>query len=70
VAITCSLEEEENEDVATRFLAARSEFKALDLESRLAAAQRQFVVGPGCWRVLTAGDHDGFSVNVFEKAGV
>ena len=26
------------------------------------------VTGPGAWRVLTGGDHDGFSVHVLAKA--
>lgn len=66
VAITCSLEREENDDVVARFLAERPEFARLPLdglEPPLAAG----VAGPGAWRILTAGDHDGFSVGVLAK---
>jgi 16S rRNA (cytosine967-C5)-methyltransferase len=69
VAITCSLEEEENEAVAQTFLKAASQFTSFDLEPHLTGLQSQCIVGPGCWRVLTGGDHDGFSVNVFVKSG-
>ena len=28
------------------------------------------ITGPGAWRLLTGGDHDGFTVNVLEKARI
>jgi len=28
------------------------------------------ITGPGAWRVLTGGDHDGFTVNVLAKARI
>jgi 16S rRNA (cytosine967-C5)-methyltransferase len=68
IAITCSLEEEENEAVVARFGAAHPEFSLLPLASRLDAPLAAAVIGPGCWRILTGGDHDGFSVNVLAKA--
>ena len=68
VAITCSLEEEENERVAARFLEAHREFAPLPLEEAVAAPLAGGITGPGSWRVLTGGDHDGFSVNVLAKA--
>jgi 16S rRNA (cytosine967-C5)-methyltransferase len=68
VAITCSLEAEENEDVVSRFLAARSDFSPLPLSGALAPPLAGAITGPGAWRVLTAGDHDGFSVNVLARA--
>ena len=68
VAITCSLEEEENEAVAQSFVAAHPEFSLLPLASRLDAPLGTEIIGPGCWRILTGGDHDGFSVNVLAKA--
>ncbi len=67
VAITCSLEAEENERVIERFLSLRSEFVPLDLASRLAPPLDRWVEGPGFWRVKTAEEHDGFSVHVLEK---
>jgi 16S rRNA (cytosine967-C5)-methyltransferase len=68
VAITCSLEEEENERVAARFAADHPEFAPLPLDEVLAPPLAAGVTGPGSWRVLTGGDHDGFSVNVLAKA--
>ena len=68
VAITCSLEEEENEQVAARFLAAHPDFAPAPLENVLDAPASAAVAGLGLWRLLTAGDHDGFSVNVLVKA--
>lgn len=61
VAITCSLEREENEDVVASFLtrAGGSGFAPAPLEG-----------GPGAWRVLSGGDHDGFTVHVLEKARI
>jgi len=67
VAITCSLEREENEDVIARFLAAHRDFEPLALEELLSPELREFVFAPGAWRILTAGDHDGFSVSVLRK---
>lgn len=68
VAITCSLEREENEDVIASFLAARREFSPLPLADLLTPPASAAVTGPGAWRVLTGGDHDGFSVSVLARA--
>jgi 16S rRNA (cytosine967-C5)-methyltransferase len=70
VAITCSLEQEENERVVERFVAANPEFAPLPLEGRVDPAAASGIEGPGAWRVLTGGDHDGFSVNVLAKAPI
>ncbi|HKI00609.1 MAG TPA: transcription antitermination factor NusB [Thermoanaerobaculia bacterium] len=67
VAITCSLEREENEDVMARFLATNPEFSPLPLEELLENPVASSITGPGAWRILTGGDHDGFTVNVLEK---
>ena len=67
VAITCSLEEEENEHVIARFLAARPEFAPLDLGPRLPREIARALRAPGFWRLPTADEHDGFSVHVLEK---
>lgn len=64
-AITCSLEDTENEAVADRFLARHSEFSRLNLGERLQSPLDEFVQGPGLWRILTGGDHDGFTVQLF-----
>jgi 16S rRNA (cytosine967-C5)-methyltransferase len=68
VAITCSLEPEENEGVVERFLAGHPGFAPLPLAGLLAAPADQGVIAPGVWRVLTGGDHDGFTVSVLERA--
>lgn len=68
VAITCSLEREENEDVVARFLAAHRDLAPLPLAGALEPPFEELATGPGAWRVPTAGDHDGFSVNVLEKS--
>lgn len=68
VAITCSLEEEENEQVVGRFLASHPEFAPLPLDDLPLPRPAEVLVGPGSWRVLTAGDHDGFTVHVLAKA--
>jgi 16S rRNA (cytosine967-C5)-methyltransferase len=70
VAITCSLEREENEDVVARFLATHPEFSLLPLADLLEKPVAAGVTGPGAWRVLTGGDHDGFSVHVLAKSPV
>lgn len=70
VAITCSLEREENEDVVARFLVAHPEFAPLPLAGLLEEPVAAGVTGPGAWRVLTGGDHDGFTVNVLAKARI
>jgi 16S rRNA (cytosine967-C5)-methyltransferase len=70
IAITCSLEREENEDVMARFLATHSDFSLLPLEGMLETTVASGVTGPGAWQVLTGGDHDGFTVNVLAKAPV
>jgi len=67
-AITCSLEAEENEQVAARFLDAHPDFEPLPLDGRLDPPLSQGILGPGAWRVPTGDDHDGFSVSVLAKA--
>jgi 16S rRNA (cytosine967-C5)-methyltransferase len=70
VAITCSLEEEENEAVVARFLATHPEFAPAELESGREKPLAAGATAPGTWRIPTAGDHDGFSVNVLRKARI
>ena len=69
VAITCSLEREENEDVVSRFLsgAAGTGFAPVP-PVLLGSADGS--LDSGGWRVLTGGDHDGFTVHVLGKARV
>jgi 16S rRNA (cytosine967-C5)-methyltransferase len=70
VAITCSLEPEENADVVSRFIAAHPGFALLPLDGALDTPVAGGVTGPGSWRLLTGGDHDGFSVHVLAKARI
>ena len=70
IAITCSLEREENEDVMARFLATHPELSLLPLEGMLESPVAAGVTGPGTWRILTGGDHDGFTVQVLAKARI
>lgn len=67
VAITCSLEAEENEHVIAQFLADNAGFRPLPLEEHLQEPLRAFIAGPGLWRALTADDHDGFTVQVLQR---
>lgn len=68
VAITCSLEAEENEQVGERFLAAHAEFRPRPLDDLVEPLVIAGVEAPGRWRVLPAGDHDGFTVQVFARS--
>ena len=68
IAITCSLEEEENEAVVARFLATDPGFVPVELGGMLENPAGTGVLAPGMWRILTGGDHDGFSVHVLRKA--
>lgn len=70
VAITCSLEREENEDVVARFLAAHPGFSSVRLEGVLEGPLAGGLLDSGGWRVLSGGDHDGFTVHVLAKARV
>jgi 16S rRNA (cytosine967-C5)-methyltransferase len=70
VAITCSLEREENEDVVARFLATHPELSPAPLEGLLENPVATGVTGPGTWRILTGGEHDGFTVQVLAKARI
>ncbi|HTQ80033.1 MAG TPA: RsmB/NOP family class I SAM-dependent RNA methyltransferase, partial [Thermoanaerobaculia bacterium] len=68
VAVTCSLEMEENEGVVEQFLASHGDFSPLPLDALLAAPLSASLIGPGAWRLPTGADHDGFSVHVLQKA--
>jgi 16S rRNA (cytosine967-C5)-methyltransferase len=67
VAITCSLEAEENEEVVARFLELRNEFELEPLDGLLAAPLSRAVRGPGFVRIFPGGDHDGFTVHVLRR---
>lgn len=67
VAITCSLEAEENEDVVAAFLARRPEFAPLDLAPLVAPPVDRWIFAPGAWRIFPGGEHDGFTVHVLRR---
>lgn len=67
VAITCSIEPEENERVVERFLARRPELSPLPLEGVLPPPLDAGIDAPGRWRVLPGGDHDGFTASVLVR---
>lgn len=67
VAITCSLEREENEDLVERFLDDHGDFEPLELRGRIPGHLEDFIRGPGLWRVFPAGYHDGFTVQVLRR---
>lgn len=69
VALTCSIERDENEGVVARFLDEHPSFRPLPLEAHLRAPIDRHIAGPGCFRLLPADDHDGFTVHVLERAG-
>lgn len=67
IAISCSIEPEENEDVVARFLERSGGFAPCPLEGRTVGSLVEGVVGIGLWRLLPAADHDGFSVSVIRR---
>ena len=53
--------------MAERFLARRSTFVLEPVADSLPPTMRAGGGEHGLWRVLTAGDHDGFSVHVLRR---
>lgn len=69
VAITCSLEPEENEEVVARLLEKRSDFEPAPLDELVGYPLDHHVFAPGAWRILPQDDHDGFTVHVLVRTG-
>ncbi|MDX1503403.1 MAG: transcription antitermination factor NusB [Thermoanaerobaculia bacterium] len=67
VAITCSLEREENEEVFDALLARRPDYRPLPLAGRLEPALAAGLFDEGRWRLLTGPRNDGFTVQVAER---
>ena len=67
VAISCSLEPEENEAVGERFRATASGFRRTGASGRVPAPAAAARSGEGIWRFQPSGDHDGFTVQLFER---
>jgi 16S rRNA (cytosine967-C5)-methyltransferase len=67
VAITCSIEPEEHEEVVEALLARAPQLRPLELAPRVEPHLAAHVEAPGRWRLLPGGDHDGFTVTVLER---
>ncbi len=67
LAITCSLEREENERVVESFLAGENDWDLVELEGEIPTAWTAGIEAPGRWRLPPAGDHDGFTVHVLRR---
>lgn len=67
VVITCSLEPEENEDVVATFLSTHPELRPFDLDQVIGWPLERWIFDRGGWRMLPAGDHDGFTVHVLQR---
>jgi len=68
VAITCSLEPEENEDVVAAFLAGHPELELATLDGHLLFPLESWICGAGCWRIPPEAEHDGFTVHVLRRS--
>ncbi|MEO8277187.1 MAG: transcription antitermination factor NusB [Thermoanaerobaculia bacterium] len=67
VAISCSLESEENEKVGERFLARDARFVRTASRGEFPPVANSARTGDGIWRWLPGDDHDGFTVQLFER---
>lgn len=67
VAITCSLEPEENEDVVASFLEAREDFSPARLPGEGGDPDGGGARASGLLRILPEGDHDGFTIHVLVR---
>lgn len=67
VAITCSLEREENEDVVAKLLERTELLAPVELGPRLGPPLEAAVRSPGLLRLFPTPSHDGFSVHVLRK---
>lgn len=67
VAISCSLEPEENEQMIERFHRAVPGFAPIELAERDEPWSGSAELAPGFWRLPTALEHDGFTVQVLRR---
>ena len=68
VAITCSIEREENEDVVAALRERRPELEPLPLGALLPGPLAEHLFAPGALRLLPTPDRDGFTVHVLRRA--
>ena len=73
IVISCSLEDDENESAVATLLDGALGLEPLPLEQirRLlpSPALSSSIEQSGLWRLWTAGDHDGFTVQIFARQG-
>lgn len=67
VAITCSIEAEENEELIAGAEGGLAQLRPVDLAASTPAPADRGLEAPGRWRLLPGGDHDGFTVQVLER---
>jgi 16S rRNA (cytosine967-C5)-methyltransferase len=67
LVLTCSLEQEENEDVVDAFLDRVEGWQRVALEEALPPAWAVGIEAPGRWRLLPGEDHDGFTAHVLRR---
>jgi len=67
VAISCSLEPEENEEVIDRWLATEPGFERIEPISPTTVQPIEVEIAGGTWRFGTADEHDGFTVQVLRR---
>ena len=67
VAISCSLEPEENEAIGEAFLRLAPRFRRSGAAGRIPESAKPAMSAEGVFRWLPSGDHDGFTVQLFER---
>ncbi len=68
VAITCSIDTADNEEVVERFLGENEEFALeSDLARLVPAPLDRWIEAPGRWRMLPEAEHDGFTVHALRR---
>jgi len=67
VAMTCSLEEDENEEAVAAFLEERSDFEPQPLAGLIPSHLEGHLMAPALWRIFPEDDHDGFTIQVLRR---
>ncbi len=67
VAITCSIEPDENERVIRQLLATTTDLAPAPLGELLEVSHAERLFAPGAWRLLPGADNDGFTVHALKK---
>jgi len=67
IAITCSIEAEENDEVVAELLASRPRLTLVTLEKSLLPPLDGHVAGLGKWQVLPTSENDGFTVHALRR---